>query len=646
MSLRAINRKEEILKELALHEGYLTSSYLSKKLGVSPRTIRQDIKMLAIALNEKHIALQAIPSKGYFLDQENREKLAAQLESILQTNPFIPTLPVDRVKFIVKILLFENETSDIDSLTERLCVSRSTIEKDILDVKRWLSQQGLDLSYKKEHGLFIIGNEILIRYAMVNYLADSNFSSSLPELSDYSNTPGLVHFNSIKHILEQIHETEKVSFSDAEFLNLAIYLSVTLARLEKQKEIMQNELEGFQLENKKEYGLAFKVAQLLEQTLAIRLSEAECLQLTRYLTQANISDPSVQNLAAPGEGDLASFIKKAIEEIKHRFYCDFSNDEELIISLSHYLNSLINREKYKTLTKNPGLGEIATQYPDALEIAVAISEMVQEAYGITADEHEIGYIALYVCAGIERQKGQIERVFKKVVIICATGSGGSQLLAVKIRRNFPNLRILGIYPTYRLNEAIKQHPDFIISTNPLEHVAYPVVQISHLLNNADLVHIKKTIYETERSDKIRLCTLFKPELFFPEIHLIERNTVIRFLCQKIEGLHLGDENFTNMVLEREALFSTAIGNLVAIPHALKNSFSDSWIAVGILKKPILWGNELAQLILLLNIDNSKEENFSTIYEILYDKVNDKNTIEQLIRTTNFEAFMKVINEQR
>ncbi len=163
-------------------------------------------------------------------------------------------------------MLFENETSDIDSLTERLCVSRSTIQKDILDVKRWLSQQGLDLSYKKEHGLFIIGNEILIRYAMVNYLADSNFSSSLPELSDYSNTPGLVHFNSIKHILEQIHETEKVSFSDAEFLNLAIYLSVTLARLEKQKEIMQNELEGFQLENKKEYGLAFKVAQLLEQT--------------------------------------------------------------------------------------------------------------------------------------------------------------------------------------------------------------------------------------------------------------------------------------------------------------------------------------------------------------------------------------------
>ncbi len=646
MSVRTINRKKELLKELITQKGFITGEYLSKKMGVSPRTIRQDIKKLSSELKENNIELQAISSKGYSIDQNDQDRAKKYLESILHTSTGIPALPMERIKFMVRVLLFEDEIVDIDTLAEKLCVSRSTIEKDIQDVKKWFSKQGLELLYKKEQGIYIEGSEPLIRYAMVNYFAGMDFYTALPRLSDLSEVFGAAYVNSIRQFFTQIHKTEKINLSDADFLNLAAYLIVSISRIKKQKEIKQIDPEFLLLEKKKEYTIAESISRLIKQNFSITFSKTELMYLTKHLMQVNIISPTIQDPSMLEKKDLLKFMDRVLEKINTRYYLDFSKDDELIISLSHYLISLINRRKYKTLAKNPGLGEIAAQYPDALEIAITISNMLQEEYEITANEHEIGYIALYICAGIERQKGRQERPQKKVVIICTTGSGGSQLLAVKIRHSFPNLKIIGVYPTYRLNEAIKQNPDFIISTNPIENAECPVVQISHLLNDEDLINIKKVLYDASRKGKMGLEHLFRPELYFPEIDLNKREIVIQYLCKKVETLGLGNEGFTKMVIERESIFSTAIGNLVAIPHALNNPFFDSWIAVGILKKPILWGNELVQLVLLLNIDNSREENFSTIYEILYDRINNKKTIEQLLRTTNFENFMKVIiNEQ-
>ena len=105
-----------------------------------------------------------------------------------------------------------------------------------------------------------------------------------------------------------------------------------------------------------------------------------------------------------------------------------------------------------------------------------------------------------------------------------------------------------------------------------------------------------------------------------------------------------DDSFAASVHERESIFPTAIGNLVAIPHALTPSHADSWIAVGILKKPVHWGHDLAQLVLLLNIDETAKDSFTQIYEKLYEKIKTKKDIEKLLQITDFDNFVKVINE--
>jgi len=644
MSFRVQYRKEKLLKELIKHKGFISSFDLSSQFGVSSRTIRNDIKQLSSKLEEMGVELEAVPSKGFRLKDEDREKARNFLMSEKHLMTDIPSLPNDRVKFIIHKLLFSQKNLTIGDLSKYLCISPSTVEKDLQEVRQWLSFHNLGLANRKEGGICLVGSEIMTRYAMVNFFSGLDASPALPDVKDLKEVIGCYYVGPIIDILNNIFDTQGIFLSDAEFLNLTTYLSVSLLRISEQHEINQVDYTSADVENSQEFILAQEIAARITQAFSINLPRAESLHLTRYLMQINILAGDVQEDSFQPEGNSPELINEIITELNSKFHLDFSRDLKLNSSLKLYINSLLNRKKYKTLVKNPGLGEIAAQYPDALEMAVSISQKLKDGYDLSLNEHEIGYLTLYICAALERQKAQNGKTTKKVVIICATGSGGSQLLAVKIRRNFQELDIIGIYPAYRLAEALKQEPDFIISTNPIQDAGCPVVHISHLLNEDDLVNIQRTLDDDDHQKNLELSSLFHSNLFFPDIVLNERTDVINFLCEGIKAQGYADDTFAPSVLEREAIFSTAIGNLVAIPHAFSGAISESWIAIGLLKRPILWGNDLAQLILLLNINNAEQENFKTIYEMLYEMVNDKQNIQKLLKVTNFIEFLKAINE--
>ena len=646
MSFRVTYRKERLLEEILYSDGYITSKDLANKFKVSPRTIREDIRQLSTELRGHEIELAAIPSKGYRILKRDRAKAIAYLDSLQPIHDDIPTLPSERSRFIIQQVLLGEGLINLDDLAEKLCVSRSTVEKDVRDVRDWLAAYELELINRKSQGIFLQGSETAIRNAIVNYFW--NFYD-LPALSDpdiLKETLGEKYFEPVKGIVYGLHDIEGIHLSDADFLYLLMYLTVTVARVFNHKEIHQDIAEISSITPKKEYALATAIAEKIEAVFKLRFSQAEVTQLTNCLLQVNIyleTNPNARALRF--DEPFNAWVVELLPEINRRFGVDFSGDEELIHSLAAYFNTLTNRREYKTLVKNLGLDEIIKEYPDALEMAVVMARAFKGKSGIAANEHEIGNIALYLCAAIERQKDSADRARKQIVIICATGRGGSQLLAVKVRHNFPEMQIGGVFPAYRLEEALNKKPDLIVSTIPLHSIDCPVVLISQLLNEEDLMHIRQVVDEVRVTEgALDLANLFRSALFFPAIPSVNSEGVIDYLCGELEKLGLVDDSFAASVHERESIFPTAIGNLVAIPHALTPSHADSWIAVGILKKPVHWGHDLAQLVLLLNIDETAKDSFTRIYEKLYEKIKTKKEVEKLLQFTDFENFVKVINE--
>jgi lichenan operon transcriptional antiterminator len=645
MSFRVTQRKEKLLEEILYCDGYITSQDLSNKLKVSPRTIRQDIRQLSSELRGCGVDLIAIPSKGYSIRKNDYDKVIAYLDSLQPTSDEIPTIPPERSRFIIRNLLLGEELINLDDLAEELCVSRSTVEKDLRDVRDWLKTHDLELDNKKSRGIFLQGSETAIRYAILNYFLNFHDLPALSDLTIIRETLGERYFEPVKGIVYALHDVEGIHLSDADFLYLLIYLTVTAARISNDKEIRPDIAKASSITLRKEYALAATIAEQIEAGFNLHFSQAEINQLTDCLLQINIylETDSNEHITNPN-GAFKALVVEMLAEIKRRFRLDFFADEELIHSLVAYLDTLMNRREYKTLVKDPGLDEIIKEYPDALEMAVIIARAFKEKSGIAANEHEIGNIALYLCAAIERQKDAGDCISTKMVVICATGRGGSQLLAVKVRHNFPEVQIGGVFPAYRLNEALNEKPDLIISTIPIHEVGCPVIHISHLLNEEDLLRIRRAVDEIRVSKgALELAILFRPELFFPAITVSNSGEVVDYLCGELERLGLVDGSFAASVYERESTFPTAIGNLVAIPHAMAPVHSASWIAVGILSKPVQWGHDLAQLILLLNIDDAGKDTFTSIYEKLYEKIKTKKDVEILIRSTDFKDFVKVIN---
>ncbi len=83
-----------------------------------------------------------------------------------------------------------------------------------------------------------------------------------------------------------------------------------------------------------------------------------------------------------------------------------------------------------------------------------------------------------------------------------------------------------------------------------------------------------------------------------------------------------DKNYINnttieSIFEREKMASSELCNLLAIPHPLVYTDGRACIAVGILTKPISWGKEQVQVVVILCIPKHQQEQWEIIFKKNY-----------------------------
>jgi galactitol-specific phosphotransferase system IIB component len=103
---------------------------------------------------------------------------------------------------------------------------------------------------------------------------------------------------------------------------------------------------------------------------------------------------------------------------------------------------------------------------------------------------EIGYLVTYFQAAIERGIS-----YKKVIVVCHSGYGTSQLLTTRLRRAFPQWQIGDVISERKLSTINLDDIDFIISTVHLTIKEKPYMLVSALLNEKDIKNIKSILIE-------------------------------------------------------------------------------------------------------------------------------------------------------
>ncbi|QWU13137.1 lichenan operon transcriptional antiterminator [Paenibacillus sophorae] len=635
-----------ILRELMVADTVVTSEYLANVIGVTSRTIRNDMKDLEDMLSQHVAVIHSVRGIGYKMQILDDSLFCKLLQEMIRNDSsqhgMIPNTPEERIRYLIKRLLLTEEFVKLEDLADELYISKSTIQNDLKDVKKALQEYGIELDKRPNYGLRIKGEEVKLRFCMSEYIfnrkeTEANLlNAGIPILSNEEMTI-------IRTIILDQDVLEDFSLSDFEVNNLVVHLAIAVKRLQSNHIVTLHPEQIKDIIHQKEFETAIKIANCLKRNMNISVPPSEIsyiaiLLLGKKTIPHTYSEMEAQTSQGLGIHQLATEIMETIES---KLKLGIKQDKDLFAGLCLHLKPAINRHRYGMNLRNPMLEEIKANCPIAFEAGILAAMVLNEKLGIGIDKNEAGYFALHIAAAMERKN--VSTSPKRCMIVCASGMGSARFLFYKMKSVFGSkLDILGTTDYYKLKQIPLHSLDFIVSTIPIrDSLPIPHIEVNAILGSNDIQKIEKMI----SANKDPIFEYLREELLFLQQNLETKEEVLEFLGDKLRGLGLINETFIDSVIEREAVSSTCFGNLVAIPHPIIPQTDSTFWAICTLQKPIDWDNKRVQFVCLLSIQKNSTAELQQMYAMLINLVDETDLVQKLLKCKTYQEFITAFAKQ-
>ena len=266
----------QILKLLLKNKECMTGDNLAVSIGVSSRTIRNDMKDLNRALEDHGASVVSEIGQGYYLKIEDQEKFLTfqnEMEEHKREKDFkniIPSEPEDRVKYIISKLLLSTlngrkEKIEFFDLEEELFISTSTLKKDFRNIDKVLKPYDLKTSITKKDGVKIVGDEAKIRYCISEYIFNSKGYFGIEENQFYQSIFKEQEIEKLREILLDVISVYNLRLTDLAFKNVLIHSLIMLKRFARQKSVTYEENDIKTFEKKVEFECAQEIIKRIQQ---------------------------------------------------------------------------------------------------------------------------------------------------------------------------------------------------------------------------------------------------------------------------------------------------------------------------------------------------------------------------------------------
>ncbi len=630
-------RIKKILDILTDDMQYHTSIEIAKKLNCSSRTVRDEIKEFNTIINDYGAVIIIVSHKGCIFKITDSEKFEFFLKDKWCNYAFTTDSyndPKLRELYILKCLVFSYNYIKVDDICSQLFISRSQFSKDIQSVKKILIEYELELENKPYKGLRLVGQELNKRLLIADYLyKNSTFDSEFLDLSNEENKDTL---DKIKQIVLDSFFDYKYNITDLTLKNLVIHLFIAIKRMQTNNQMTVSTSDLTAIQEKYEYKIATEITERLAKLFNIHIPEMEIAYTAMHLLGKKASNV-LGSESIPVE--VETLVESMLQVIKDNMSIDLTKDIDLRISLGLHLVPLIERIKYRLKLSNPILKEIK-QDVIGFYAAIIATNVLNERYGLTVSEDEIGYIALHISVAIARINKNINK--KDILVICGSGIGTANMMKYKLIREFePHINKIDTCDYISSHNIDFLNYDLILTSIPLNRTSStPILNVNLFLNDKDIVNIKSYIENDFDNNKIQ--SLFSRELFFGMANYYTYDSLLKFMAGEInERIALNGDLYTSMQ-KREKLASTILENGIAIPHPMVSLTKRTFITVAIPQKPIRSGDKTVRIALLLNIkDNEESKTIEDFYRKLGDFINDESKISKVLKNPSYDNFIKI-----
>ena len=599
-----------IIEKLAEHNNELvTSKALAASTGMSERSVKTYLKEVADFCEQNSMVLDRKPGKGMkpcFSD--------AQIGKILDVagRKSAAVSQKKRQNYISYILLSGWDTYTYALFSEELNVSKNVIMDDINELDAELLLFGIKVHRTAGYGIYATGSELDIRKAMRHFCRYPISDKQVIKTDDHrlSRRAAEVIANNFRSVnlsmaVDMIHHVERrfdIIFTDYTFQMLAEYIAIALFRVDVEKELKPDELDLSNQKNRfimtEHEHMAKEAAGFLERHHGISLAQPEIMYLAMLFSCAE-----GQNRVVMSCEEALSIEDEMIVYLSNLLAANLIENELLRESMRSFLPGSIARTHFGIEIDNPFLYDITQSYASLFTVCFTVSRYYEKYTGAMPSENEIAFIALQVGGALHRNPMTV-----RAVLIGAAGYATGSIIAGKIENRVPDVRIVSILSSDRIEHIDEYDCDLILSTIDTQadiHNDMRFLYVSPLISAQDEKNIRNKCFElmTGQSAEVsEFSQMLSEEFIIFEKKAKNRKDVLKRACQLLINKGIVQSEFARDVLEREKVEATAVGCNIAIPHGKPEHVNRCQILVIRLDKPIEWGERMADMIFLLAIN--------------------------------------------
>lgn len=655
-----LTREKKILELLYTKNRDFTVAELAGVMHISPRTVKTDIKRISEELKEEKAGciLHTKTGKGIWLTYDSRGK--EYLDELLRNGEEASYLvPENRKYFVALKLLDADGYISMESIANSMFVSKGTIVNCMNELEPFFQKQGIIVEKKVKYGMRLIGEEGQLRIAKASVIR-KNISVQGSQIADrlqpfFEGIP----LAAINNIIQDAEKRFEFLLADTAYSEMVIQLAIVVKRIQKGRSCTIGEADLKAYQNKKEWNIVRYLSERLETEYSITLSPGDMAYLMMNLEGMNTRMNSLaaeESMAEAADGedyDLQSW-EDILMEAGIVFHENLPRDEMLKCALYMHLKAMFNRLKHQIHLSNPMKHMVKEELVYEVEVASFMARRIKDKFGMELGEDEICDIAIYLGASLEREKAQKLRNNPSIIVVCGSGLGTSQFLEAKLKRIFPRITINKVLSVKDAeSEIYPGHQDLVISTVPLLLEGTEVLFVSPILTESDISAIEKKLYgnimAARAADKGKYESLFSlmdERISIFKCDLKTREEVIRLLGSRLLHEKYVEEGFTESAFKREELSATSIGDSIAVPHAFEGYVKKIGIGLLTLKKPIQWGNEKVQIILMLALDARAQEQFKKVFTDLAELTKDTSYLTKIINAERLSDIIGMKNSFR
>lgn len=524
-----------------------------------------------------------------------------------------------RRNLIIKRLI-NGEKISYQRLSEEFFVSRSSIANDIILIKKIFSKEELSLTFDNS-GTYFNGSELDIQRVLKRLIL--NNIEQLDNISDVINID-LLH--RINQSFSSAIVRKSIDIPDSYITSIVVSILLIIDRPQKFADLVldnKGSVNQLYLEVD-QYPLVYELLKEVEREHIYEFSPEEVHYLTSLIIGSGLKFFSKEKDIPES---FREKIKELIQRISESIQKDLTQDKRLEEDLIVHLYQLILRIEAKSTIVNPLVNEIKRKYSSVYGVVWFTLNDFIKTFNVNLSEDEVGFIVIHVQASIERIKKK-----NRILFVCPNGIGMSSFISAKIRKILPEVNYIEIISERRLYKSDLSDVDFIISTIDISIKEKKVVQISPLVTiddlkkimnlYIDLILVKEEHCLDNYHESPKLLNNSHNNIIFG--HFKGKQEALNYLIEKQKFRNKDFKQlFLQSVFDREEQQSTYLDNGFAIPHGSPKFVERSSINILILDKPIDWGNQKVDIIILLMIKENDLKRVEEMMDIVMKGIKDK-----------------------